>query len=480
MRHTRLYLILWLAIGPVAMQVMAQGGTARQMQDRSAAPRQPAPLVPPHPVDLILGRPTGTSVVLSVLCDCDAAAVVAYGMQKPNLSDRTGRISLAKDRPREIILEKLRPDTAYFYRLLDGGSEKTMGEGSFHTARPPGSTFTFTVTADSHLDQNTDPALYQRTLATALADRPDFHVDLGDTFMTEKHENRGNATRQYLAQRFYFGQLAHAAPLFLVLGNHDGEERKLLRDGADSLAVWANTMRKLYFPNPVPDDFFTGNAAKDPLAGLLQDYSAWQWGDALFVVLEPYWHAANRRADERWELSLGESQYNWLKQTLEVSRARFKMVFLHQLVGGIDRQGRGGVEAAAFGEWGGKNADGSDGFQDHRPGWDEPVHQLLVRHHVTIVFHGHDHLFAHQELDGIVYQEVPQPGDPHGNTRTAAEYGYHDGVILGSSGYMRVVVSPAKVRVEYVRSWLPKNATPAHSDGEIAFSCEIPARPGSK
>ena len=30
----------------------------------------------------------------------------------------------------------------------------------------------------------------------------------------------------------------------------------------------------------------------------------------------------------------------------------------------------------------------------------------------SIVFHGHDHLYARQDLDGIVYQEVPQPGTP--------------------------------------------------------------------
>ncbi|MEI7899780.1 MAG: hypothetical protein WCK89_05975 [bacterium] len=46
--------------------------------------------------------------------------------------------------------------------------------------------FTFTLTADSHLDENTDREMYQRTLAHAAADNPVFHSDLGDTFMTEK------------------------------------------------------------------------------------------------------------------------------------------------------------------------------------------------------------------------------------------------------------------------------------------------------
>ena len=55
-----------------------------------------------------------------------------------------------------------------------------------------------------------------QTLANALADAPDFHVDLGDTFMTEKHASRESAARQYVAQRYYFGLISHSAPLYLV------------------------------------------------------------------------------------------------------------------------------------------------------------------------------------------------------------------------------------------------------------------------
>ncbi|MEI7638195.1 MAG: metallophosphoesterase, partial [Syntrophus sp. (in: bacteria)] len=306
------------------------------------------------------------------------------------------------------------------------------------------------------------------------ADEPDFHLDLGDTFMTDKHESRENATRQYLAQRSYLGQLCRSAPLFLVLGNHDGEESKLRRGGADSLAVWSNTMRKRYFPNPFPDSFYTGNTTMDPLAGQLKDYYAWQWGDALFIVLNPYWHATGRRSDDSWDRTLGDEQYKWLKRTLENSRARFKFVFVHQLVGGFDKQGRGGTEAASFGEWGGKNADGADGFKDHRPGWDMPIHQLLVRDNVTIVFHGHDHFFAKQDLDGIVYQEVPQPGFPRsGSPRAAAEYGYHDGVILGGSGHIRVTVAPDKVTADYVRAQVPKDGHTSPMNRQVSHSYSI-------
>jgi len=121
-------------------------------------------------------------------------------------------------------------------------------------------------------------------------------------------------------------------------------------------------------------------------------------------------------------------------------------------VGGRGNARRGGVESAPYFEWGGRSADGSDGFARNRPGWPVPVHQLLVKHGVDVVFHGHDHLYVQNQLDGIVYQCVPQPGNARGNTRSAAEYGYTSGTILGSPGHLRVQVAPDAVRVALVRS----------------------------
>jgi hypothetical protein len=430
--------------------------------------------VPQHSVDVIIGRPTNTSVTVSVLSYADAKAVVAYGTAKEELSLQTDVQDLKKGQPHEIVLTRLMANTRYYYQLRAEAGKPLAGAdwiGAFRTQRPAGSEFVFTVQADSHLDENTSTDLYRRTLANALADQPDFHIDLGDTFMTDKHASRDSAAKQYLAQRYYLGLIGQSVPVFLVLGNHDGDDSKLLRGGADSLAVWSNTMRKRYFPNPLPDGFYGGNATKDPLAGMLQDYYSWEWGDALFIVLDPYWHAPGKRGDDCWGLSLGKEQYDWLAKTLGTSKAKLKFVFIHQLVGGLDKQGRGGVEAVPFGEWGGKNADSTDGFKDHRPGWDVPIHQLLAKSHVTAVFHGHDHLFAKQDLDGIVYQEVPQPGFPGlGSPRAAAEYGYKSGTILSSAGHLRVTVSDSEAKVDYVRAVLPKDETGQRKSGQIGYT----------
>ncbi len=471
MRQSRVRVAAALCLTLVVGMLIAQQGQPRGPQGVFRTD------VPDHQLDVILGRPTATSVTLSVLCYADTQAYVAYGTAKGELNLRTDALELKKGAPQEIALTKLKPDTRYYCQLRDpAGKALLANEGvcTFHTQRPAGSTFVFTVQADSHLDENASPELYRRTLANALADSPDFHIDLGDIFMTDKHPDRDSAAKQYLAQRYCLGLIGRSAPVFLVLGNHDGEDGKLLRGGADSLAVWSNTMRKRYFPNPIPDAFYSGNAAKDPLAGQLQDYYAWEWGDALFVALDPYWHSPAKRGDDCWGLTLGSEQYNWLKKTLESSKASVKFVFIHQLVGGLDKQGRGGVDAAPFGECGGKYVDGTESFKEHRPDWALPIHQLLVRHHVTIVLHGHDHLFAKQDLDGIVYQEVPQPGYPGlGSPRNAAEYGYKSGTILGSSGHLRVTVSESKATVEYVRAFLPKDENEQRKNGQIGHTYTI-------
>jgi hypothetical protein len=210
---------------------------------------------------------------------------------------------------------------------------------------------------------------------------------------------------------------------------------------------------------------------------LLEDYCAWEWGNALFIVLDPFWFTRDRKAEDNWGWTLGEDQYRWLTTTLEKSKAAFKFVFIHHLAGGLVRDVRGGAAIAPYMEWGGKNADGSDGFRKNRPGWALPIHQLMVKHGVSIVFHGHDHLFVKEELDGIIYQEVPQPGHPTGGTRSAEEYGYH-GVLLGSSGHLRVTVGPQAARVDYVRSGVKGITRDEVTNGMVEHSYTV--RPATR
>jgi len=425
---------------------------------------------------VVLGRPEAASVTLSLLWQAGADTVLVWAKDSEKLPQEGRRITLEAGEPKLAVINGLSPDTRYTYALLDAATKKRLlpagGPGSFHTARAKGSAFTFTVQADSHLDGGCSPEIYRRELANALAEGPDFHIDLGDTFMTEKHVSRDSASKQYAAQRYYFGLIGQSVPIFLVLGNHDGEN--LDRRGktqADGLAVWSHNMRTRYFANPVPDGFYSGNGARHPLAGMLENYYAWEWGDALFVALDPYWTSMpTRGGSEPWNMTLGKAQYDWLAKTLRGSKAKFKFVFIHQLVGGTGTGGRGGSEAAALYEWGGQETDGAYTFAENRPGWGKPIHQLLTETGVNIVFHGHDHFFARQELDGVIYQLVPQPSHRNSSRHQAEDYGYAVGEFLPSSGHLRVRVSSKQAAVDYIRAADLNMENEGATDGGSAYS----------
>jgi len=434
---------------------------------------------PEHPFDVILGRPGPTSITASVLAYKDIFAFVSYGKEKGSVEFKSSITKLNNGTPHEFILKDLIPDTRYFYRL-NTSSDKSANftvqeESSFHTHRKSGSSFKFTIQSDSHLDQSVRPAVYEKTLANCLADNPDFHIDLGDTFMTDKYANYKDSLPQYIAQRYYFGLIAKSAPLFLVLGNHDGERGDRYDESNDNMPVWSNLTRRKYFPNPFPDGFYTGNKASIKPINRMENYYAWEWGDALFVALDPFWYTKKRggnKGDGNWARTLGESQYKWLEKTLADSKAAFKFVFIHHLVGGLDNSARGGSEAAVLYEWGGKGKDGKDEFRLNRPGWSAPIHQLLTKYKVSAVFHGHDHFYAMQELDNIVYLMVPQPGHPgyDSKLRNIEEYGYIRGKFMPPSGHIRISVSPEKAVVDYVRAYLPQSESADRKNGEIGHS----------
>lgn len=435
----------------------------------------------------LLGRPTNNSVTVNVAADRDLEFYFEYGTASAAYTAQTAAATFPGGTPFNVVIDKLQPNTRYYYRMRyrePGASAFAAGnEHTFQTQRPRGSTFTFAIQFDPHMDENSDPEVYRLTLASELSDKPDFLIDLGDTFMSDKLPKPityDAVLGRHQLLRSYYDLVGHSTPLFLVLGNHEGEWGNQLRGTAEELPIWATRLRKLYFPNPAPDGFFAGSSRDEPFVGVRHNYYAWEWGDALFVVLDPYWYTPMRpEASGDWSLTLGREQYEWLKKTLESSTATFKFVFAHNLVGGKDMDGkmRGGIEVAKYLEWGGYNLDDTWGFDQARPGWAMPIHQLLVANNVTAFFHGHDHIYVRQELDGILYQEGPQPSARNASVgNRAATYNYTHGTVLDGVGYIRVRVSPTEVRTEFVRTWTPAAETGGRKNGEVADSHTIPAR----
>jgi hypothetical protein len=94
----------------------------------------------------------------------------------------------------------------------------------------------------------------------------------------------------------------------------------------------------------------------------------------------------------------------------------------------------------------GATDEGRDSGQAARLG--APIHELLVEHCVSILFQGHDHVYAHQALDGVLYLTCPMPADPGSNLYNADAF--LSGETLPNGGHLRITVAPAGVRVDYV------------------------------
>ena len=446
----------------------------------------------PLQASLLLGAVSDQSAQLSLVSGTDNATFyVQYGLEPAQYTLKTPVLASMPQQPVKMVLSQLSPNTAYYYQVVQldaGGGKHVSAEQTFHTARPVGQAFTFTLQADSHLDENSDINQYYLTLSNVSQDHPDFHIDLGDTFMTEKYSTplSANAVRatdsttvnkRYLYERNNYGLISGSVPLFLVNGNHDGELGWLNDGSPQNISIWATLARLNYFLNPTPTAFFGGDGYQNMFTGQRAAWYSWTWGDALFVVLDPFWNSSTSGSSDPWGMTLGTSQYQWLSDTLSKSTAKYKFVFLHNLVGGILSAMRGGVEAAPYYEWGGLDINGTNMFALKRPNMAMPIHSLLVKNKVTAVFHGHDHLYANQSLDGVIYQEVPQPSAiNYSNYKSiASSYNYASGTILGSSGHLRVTVTPNGVKSQYIHSWLPKDTNAQRINAQVADEWQVGA-----
>lgn len=432
--------------------------------------------------NVLLGRPTDTSITVSVQFKNNVSFYIKYGLNQRVYKDSTIVYNNLANRPDEIDLGGLIPNSRYYYiiKYKNIGSNNYLQstEYKFHTQRAKGSSFRFTLESDEHLyDKKGIKSLYEICLANQAKDNPDFMLSLGDIFGDD--HNPFDITSQELddlhsAYRPLLGQICHSVPFYVCLGNHEGENDYYLGfTPPNNLAIQGTLWRKYYYPNPSPNAFYSGNTEFEPYGvGYPENYYAWEWGDALFVVLDVY-RNENDSSDKpkNWDWSLGLPQYTWLKNTLESSSSKYKFVFAHHVRG----QGRGGITNARLFEWGGYEQNGSNyTFDQKRPGWGKPIHQLFKDNGVNIFFQGHDHVFAHEVMDGITYQALPMPSDTSYMIGKLANADAYTSDTLDGSGHIRVEVNSDCIQVDYIKAFLPKDTLiNGNKNGSIAFSYQI-------
>ena len=447
--------------------------------------------------NVILGRPTDSSIAISVLATEAQSVYVEYGVTKNSLNKKTSIFNLDPSTPQVIEITGLKASTKNYYRLRSKKSaETTFATGktnSFSTAKSLGKSFSFSVQGDTHPERAGkmfNAELYSVMMGNVAAQQPDFHILLGDDFSIDPLIDKGQANQAsveniYRTHRNWLSIAGASVPIFLVNGNHEQAAAYLLDGTTTNPAVLAGNARLKYYPLPAPNRFYTGDTYEIPNVGLPRDYYSWTWGDALFISIDPYWHSkqavdnvAGVSADNTdkaggkgggsgkttnlWNVGIGDEQYAWLKKTLETSKAKYKFVFAHHVLG----TGRGAVEVSTNYEWGGKDPKGQSTFAKERPNWELPIHDLMVKNGVSIFFQGHDHIFVTQERDGLIYQSMPNPADD--TFSMFNEGAYLTGTKAPNSGHVRVTVTPAEAKVEYflaarTQDSSRKNLSTAHS-----------------
>ncbi|MFM7340118.1 MAG: hypothetical protein ACKO2H_08400, partial [Bacteroidota bacterium] len=188
-----------------------------------------------------------------------------------------------KGEPVEILVDGLQASKEYSYvveYVKDTVSGEILSQPTrlFKTAKKSGEPFTFVVQADPHLDVQSDTALYALCLQNQLTDMPDLMFDLGDILMTDK---LGNAQKVVTKDtilyrcnllRSYYERINHSVPLFIALGNHEGEASWNLKNNGENFAVWSTNERKRFFMNPYPNDFYTGDTIVHQYVGQRHNY----------------------------------------------------------------------------------------------------------------------------------------------------------------------------------------------------------------
>ena len=174
--------------------------------------------------------------------------------------------------------------------------------------------------------------------------------------------------------------------------------------------------RTTYFALPAPDTF-TGDAPSGCPPGPLRDY-AWTWGDALFVTIDPHWHftratttacPATRSSDAGGDD--GRCAVSMAQAHAGNEPRKYKFVFEHHVLGTGRGRRRHRPHVPSGGGFTTRTGRPTNSARCVSGTWAKPIHQLLDDTGVTIVFSAHDHPFAREKVDNVIYQSVPNPAD---------------------------------------------------------------------
>jgi 3',5'-cyclic AMP phosphodiesterase CpdA len=209
------------------------------------------------------------------------------------------------------------------------------------------------------------------------------------------------------------------------LGNHEAEFDFSGVSGHDSnLMDWSENARFKYLPNSY--GVYGG--------GEEGNYYAFEWGDALFVILDSYrYNTVAPQTGDDWVL--GDEQMDWLEDTLQSSSKEWKFLFSHHILGGADKGNK-----YNYGDGGGKYSQTGD---------QKIINDLMEQYNAQIFFYGHVHLFAHDWDDSGSVDYVTSSVSGGQDVCAIKRIGMYDNEIC-EKGYTIVEVSPNSVNFSFI------------------------------
>jgi hypothetical protein len=322
-----------------------------------------AAATPDHIVLTWSGDPATTITVTWRTDDTVKSGMVQYqrdeafaaAAQQVKAEGRDFITDLGASRLFSATLAGLDPNSQYSYRVGDG--ENWSSRLSFKTPDPQAHAFKFLIFGDSQSPARGDSpyAEWRDTVHRAYEAYPDarFMVNVGDLVdlgQSGAHWNAWFAASEGVIDRI---------PIMPTTGNHESYGSR-------------NTMRPQYY---VEQFVLPQNGPE----GLKTQVYSYDYGPIHIVVLD------SQQEEQKQYGDILTVQQSWLDSDLAATKAPWKIVFLHKPLYAI-KDGRSDTEIR------------------------QAFSPILERHHVDLVFSGHDHAFARTHIlrDGVPVERPSQ------------------------------------------------------------------------
>ncbi len=248
-----------------------------------------------------------------------------------------------------------------------------------------------------------------RILRHILANEdPDFLIHLGDTngigssyrfralgfpeYPSTDAEREMIARTLWLRMRKIYSALTPSLPMFIALGNHDGEE------SWNSLRTQARTWRQKYFPLPTRETYAEGGHPDG-------NYYAFTWGaDAdgrggvEFIILDCTAFCGPLHPLRLQDWTLGPEQKEWFAQVLKKREKHWILPCFHHVLGGWPAGPDESRQDVAYGRGPLFLRDDYRPYADPQTVEQVALTEMAAEAGVNAFLYGHDHVFHKRRL----------------------------------------------------------------------------------